>query len=93
MNQYMLAPNKIGSASLYHVPNLLTSGDVFTQLLGNTMNRMYQYAISIALGYTLDPVLGLELGDDTVLPVPVAVVEKLGGYQKLLEAVEKIIES
>lgn len=92
-DQYMLAPNKQGTASIYHVANLLTSGDVMTQLLGNTMNRMYQYAISIALGYDLDPSLGLELGDDTVIPVPTKIVDRLGGYQKTLEAIEKIINS
>lgn len=89
--QYMLAPNDQGSASVYHVPNLLTSGDVFTQLLGNTMNRLYQYAISIALGYELDPSLGLELGDDTVIPIPTEIVDRAGGYEKILEAIEKII--
>lgn len=90
-DQYMLAPNSQGSASIYHVPNLLTSGDVLTQLLGNTMNRLYQYAISLSLGYTLPRDLGLELGDDTVIPVPTGIVDRLGGYRKLLEAVEKII--
>lgn len=88
-NQWMLAPDK-KSVALYPVNNLLLSGDVMTQLLGNTMNRIYQYAIAASLHYRLPSDLGLCLGDDTALPVPVEIVNSMG-YQKLLEHVEKII--
>lgn len=88
----MVAPNAHGSVSAYQVSNLLSSGDVVTQLLGNVINRLYQFAIAIALGYDLPFALGACLGDDTLLPIPVKIVRAIGSYKKLLVKLESIVE-
>lgn len=88
----MLAPDGRNVVKLVQVSNLLSSGDVVTQLIGNTMNRIYQYCIAIKLGYTLPRFLGDQLGDDTLLPVPKEIVMKMGGYEKFLVKMEEILE-
>lgn len=93
VQQYMLVPNKKGNVELVQVANLLTSGDVFTQLLGNVINRIYQFAIAEALGYDIPDTIGNQLGDDTLLAVKKEILIKLGGYAKLLAKVEEIIET
>lgn len=97
-NQYLCVPwtknknkDKFWIISLLNVLYLLLSGISNTQQDGSIINVMLQVYIAIKLGYELPIHLCLALGDDTGLPIPNSIMEKLGGYDKTMEYIKKNI--
>lgn len=88
-NQWLCAPWQNEPLSLIPVPTLLASGIPNTQLDGSLINFILQHYIAMKLGYDIPDNWGLALGDDTGLPIPNQVMEKLGGYDKTLEYIKK----
>lgn len=90
-NQYLCVPDRESAVNLYKVDNLLGSGIANTQADGSMLNLTLQHYLCMKLGFVPPKELGLTLGDDAVIWVPMEIYQKLG-YEGVLREWQKALD-